>query len=239
MKQSSRVIRVFLSSTFVDLAEEREKLVREVFPKLRQLCRERHVELVDVDLRWGITKEESESGKTLPICLDEVDRARPYFIGILGERYGWVPAKHQYPADVVEREPWLTEHQGGKSVTELEMLHGVLNNQKMDGRAFFYFRDPSYSSDQEPGFVAPAQDKARLDALKDRIRSRGEYPVYENYANPQALADRVHDDLLQLIDEEYPVDDVPDALTLEAMQHEAYSQARRRYYFGGKRAALS
>ena len=32
--------------------------------------------------------------------------------------------------------------QEGKSVTELEILHGVLNDPDMAKHAFFYFRDP-------------------------------------------------------------------------------------------------
>jgi nephrocystin-3 len=46
----SRTVRVFLSSTFRDFAEERNLLVREIFPDLRRKCRERQVELVDVYL---------------------------------------------------------------------------------------------------------------------------------------------------------------------------------------------
>jgi hypothetical protein len=45
-------VRVFLSSTFRDFAGERDLLVGKVFPELRRKCRERQVELVDVDLRW-------------------------------------------------------------------------------------------------------------------------------------------------------------------------------------------
>jgi hypothetical protein len=80
----SRTIRVFLSSTFRDFAEERDLLVRKVFPELRRKCRERQVELVDVDLRWGITEKEAQQGKVLPICLAEVDRSRPWFMGFIG-----------------------------------------------------------------------------------------------------------------------------------------------------------
>jgi hypothetical protein len=91
----TRTIRVFISSTFRDFAEERNLLVRKVFPELRRKCRERQVELVDVDLRWGITEEEAQQGKVLPICLAEIDRSRPFFMGFLGERYGWAPEKDQ------------------------------------------------------------------------------------------------------------------------------------------------
>lgn len=92
----SRTVRVFLSSTFRDFAEERDLLVKTIFPELRRRCRERQVELVDVDLRWGITEEEAQQGKVLPICLAEIDRSRPFFMGFLGERYGWVPKAGQY-----------------------------------------------------------------------------------------------------------------------------------------------
>jgi len=61
----SRVIRVFLSSTFRDFMQERDLLVKEVFPELRRKARERGVDVVDVDLRWGITEEESRQGIVL------------------------------------------------------------------------------------------------------------------------------------------------------------------------------
>ena len=52
--------------------------------------------LVDVDLRWGVTEADAEHGKALDICLDEIDTCRPYFLGILGHRYGFVPEGHQH-----------------------------------------------------------------------------------------------------------------------------------------------
>jgi nephrocystin-3 len=44
MTSRSRIVRVFLSSTLRDFAEERDLLVRKVFPELRRKCRERQVE---------------------------------------------------------------------------------------------------------------------------------------------------------------------------------------------------
>ena len=85
-----RTLRLFLSSTFRDFGEERDQLVKRVFLFLRAKLKNRLVELVDVDLRWGIKVEEAEQGDVLPISLAEIDRARPYFIGMLGERYGWI-----------------------------------------------------------------------------------------------------------------------------------------------------
>ena len=234
MTIQSRLVRVFLSSTFRDFAEERDLLVRKVFPELRRKCRERQVELVDVDLRWGITEEEAQQGKVLPICLAEIDRSRPFFMGFIGERYGWVPAPEQFDPAIVQEQPWLEEHRGGKSVTELEMLHGVLNNPAMEDRAFFYFRDAAYSNSKGGAYLSESEeDKVKLEALKDRIRKRG-YPVVENYPSPEALAERVKKDLWRLIDEAFPDKEVPDALTQERMRHEQFAASRLGLYLGGE-----
>ena len=50
-----RQIRVFISSTFKDMQDEWDVLVKKVFPQLRKLCEERAVAWTEVDLRWGIT----------------------------------------------------------------------------------------------------------------------------------------------------------------------------------------
>src|SRR6516225_1304369 len=71
-------------------------------------------------------------------CLHEIDVCRPFFLGILGERYGWVPTR--YPADALKKFGWIQQHTG-KSLTELEIHHSVLQNQQMRGHAYFYFRD--------------------------------------------------------------------------------------------------
>ncbi len=86
-----RSIRVFVSSTFRDMHEERDELIKRVFPQLRRLCEARGVAWSEVDLRWGVTDEQKAEGAVLPICLAEIDRSRPYFIGLLGQRYGWIP----------------------------------------------------------------------------------------------------------------------------------------------------
>src|SRR5947209_7845201 len=100
-----RVVRVFVSSTFRDMQVEREELVKHVFPRLRKLCEARGVVWGEVDLRWGITDEAAAEGRVLPICLAEIDRCRPFFVALLGERYGWVP--DETPAELLDREPWL------------------------------------------------------------------------------------------------------------------------------------
>jgi hypothetical protein len=125
---TNRQVRIFVSSTFRDMKAERDYLVKFTFPELRALCESRGVTWGDVDLRWGVADEQKAEGKVLPICLDEIQRCRPFFIGLLGERYGWIP--EEIPKELIEREPWIEPRQG-RSVTEFEIVHGVLNQAEI------------------------------------------------------------------------------------------------------------
>jgi len=92
----------------------------------------------------------------------EIDRATSYFVGLLGERYGAVPKADAYTAGRLERQPWLEEHRGGKSLTELEILHGVLNNStRMAGRAHFYFRSREYARKKGGEYPSPDSRECR------------------------------------------------------------------------------
>ncbi|MCI0413723.1 DUF4062 domain-containing protein [bacterium] len=128
-----KTVRIFISSTFLDMHAERDHLVRFVFPELKERCRKIRVQLIDVDLRWGVTEEDANAGKALDICLDEIDTCRPYFLGLLGFRYGYIPTGHRH------------------SITAQEIYHGVLHTDlpkqvpdlckiiegKLEGKEFF------------------------------------------------------------------------------------------------------
>jgi tetratricopeptide (TPR) repeat protein len=231
----NRVIRVFVSSTFRDMQGERNNLVKFIFPQLRKICGQRGVAWGEVDLRWGVTDEQKAEGKVLPICLEEIKRCRPYFIGILGNRYGWVP--DEIPQDLIEKEEWLKHHHD-HSVTELEILHGVLRNPEMTKHAFFYFRDTGASVKVEEELRKEADYKPeseislkKLEALKETIRQKG-FPVRENYPDPRALGEMVLEDMKEVINKLYPEDSLPDPLDRDASDHEIYAQSRSRVYIG-------
>jgi WD40 repeat protein len=96
-------IRVFVSSTFRDMHAERDHLTRKVFPRLLSECMRRGADFVAIDLRWGITQEESAKGLSPSLCLREIDRCRPFFISLLGDRYGWISLPEEIQSDVFER----------------------------------------------------------------------------------------------------------------------------------------
>lgn len=127
MSSTWQSVRVFISSTFRDMHSERDWLVKRVFPALRERLDKYRVHLIDIDLRWGVTEQQAESGGALDVCLDQIDDCRPFFLGVLGERYGFVSQ------ELLERIRGNSkydslQHASGKSITELEILYGVLND---------------------------------------------------------------------------------------------------------------
>lgn len=82
---------------------ERDHLNSFVFPELRSRCARRGADFVGVDLRWGLTEADTQQRGELDACLDEIERCRPFFVSLLGDRYGWVPPPERIPYAVMER----------------------------------------------------------------------------------------------------------------------------------------
>ena len=174
--RSYRHLRIFVSSTFQDMLAERNILVSKVFPVIAEYCHSRKVEFTGVDLRWGVTDEQAHRGETVDICMAEIDKCRPLFIGMLGERYGWVPDGNAI------------------SVTEQEIRYGALEAPD-DTEAFFYLRDPELTR----SLAGPFDTDPRQDELKERIRASG-YPVLDGYRDLETFEDRLIRDLTDLVD---------------------------------------
>ena len=171
-----QTIRVFISSTFRDMHAERDHLVKVVFPRLRERLERYRVELIDIDLRWGITEAQANDGRVLELCLQQIDECRPYFVGLLGQRYGWVPT--ELAESAVRAYGWVGNEKQ-KSITELEIQHGVLNNPDMSARAFFFFRDEQALQDvpeEQRDSIFRETDPVyaeKLSLLKERIVASG------------------------------------------------------------------
>ncbi len=195
MSSAWKTVRVFISSTFRDMHAERDHLIKRVFPRLRLWCQERRLHLVDIDLRWGVTKDAADNGAAIDICLKEIDGSRPFFVCILGNRYGWVP--DQLPPEEMYAFHGL-QAKTHLSITHLEILHAAMQtipkilakegkSEPVCKQAFFYFRDPNCLptpkeltalTDQErkeykQAFFEQLPERAQmLKDLKDEIRKR-------------------------------------------------------------------
>lgn len=175
------VIPVFISSTFRDFHRERDILMQRVRPELDDALRSLGCRVEMIDLRWGIADtqpgddDEIRQGRVLDVCLQEIDRARPLFVGLLGQRFGWVPPEGR--AIRAARAAALDIDVDGLSVTALEFEHGVFRDSA--ARGVFLIRD--FDGRPPPGFAD--DDPARIDALRQRVRQfcgsgRGAAHVY-------------------------------------------------------------
>ncbi|MEQ1783552.1 MAG: DUF4062 domain-containing protein, partial [Hyphomonadaceae bacterium] len=232
-----RSVRVFVSSTFLDMQADRDELVKKTFPALRAKYRSRGVEVFEVDLRWGITREQQERGETLPTLLAEIDRCRPYFIGLLGDRYGWIPPSEALTDKLLADYPALADARGS-SVTAMEIIHGVLSSPDTPSRSFFFERDPSWEwiatlNEMDRPYATPEPEEIRekLEELKAEVRRKAKV---DRYARPDEISRKVFDALDQLLDERFPETGASDAFEQVARLHSAYARERRALHIGSK-----
>eukprot|EP01105_Mastigella_eilhardi_P027734 TRINITY_DN8715_c0_g3_i1.p1 TRINITY_DN8715_c0_g3~~TRINITY_DN8715_c0_g3_i1.p1 ORF type:complete len:1056 (-),score=242.25 TRINITY_DN8715_c0_g3_i1:18-3134(-) len=237
-----REIRVFISSPFRDMKEEREKIVKYVLPRLRKLCMSRDVQISYVDLRWGVTGAQAEQATMLLMCLREVEKSN-VFVGLLGERYGWSittegDTSHNdlltRSLEIAAREfPWVNEYRD-RSVSELEMRmimnHLHVGNAKP---AWFYLRDPYYIDEvkKEERHLYTSEGPItgrKLVALKTDITRSG-YKMKEYFRPPQ-MADFLFEDLQAYINDKYPEGVALSENEREELRHQLLSRNLSRVY---------
>lgn len=93
-------IRIFLSSTFNDYANERNFILKNTLPYLKRFASKFGIEIIISEMRWGISDIAVKENKTIEICLNEIDNCRdqsigPFFCAFLGDRYGYCPPPPQ------------------------------------------------------------------------------------------------------------------------------------------------
>ena len=73
-KTPSTKLVVFVSSTFTDTVKERNLLLEKILPDLRERGRAMSVEVVFVDMRWGVRDENTLDHQTWIACRREILR---------------------------------------------------------------------------------------------------------------------------------------------------------------------
>lgn len=203
----NRVIKVFISSTFRDMNDERDYLNKFVFPRIYEYCNARKIEFYPIDLRWGIQEKDSKNGLVMSTCLEQIDESRPFFIGILGSRYGWIPTQQEVDkmrASVEKQRAWVVGKVNERaSITEIEMEYGVLRNHTA-AQACFLMRDDSVKVPDDFKEIPGSLEEVKLKALKDKIKTQDRYPVY-SYDSLDRFGEIVYDCLMKMIEQEFPL----------------------------------
>ncbi|KAM3604040.1 uncharacterized protein V6R79_005607 [Siganus canaliculatus] len=241
-----RSVRVFVSSTFRDMHTERDMLVRSVFPELRRRAASRCLYLQEVELRWGVTEEESE--RTTELCLSEVCRSH-MMVGILGQRYGLVPPRPVLPD--LPQHSWLASAPSGLSITEMEIRQfQALYPDTVHQRMFCYFRDPdvikSVPVAWRSDFVPESKEaESKMAALKGLIQTSN-VKVTENYPcewggvvdgkpylkNLQDFGKAVLEDLWMAVVKQFVNEEEEAEAVSDVREQEVHQEALQRQFFG-------
>lgn len=183
-----RTIKIFISSTFSDMHSERDVIRKHVIPRLNEALQRHRISVMTTDLRWGIDtvglNEETREAKVLRVCIDAIANSKPYFVALIGDRYGWVPSGDRidrFRHSLNDDSDIIPEGLSPRSVTEMEILLGALGSEERLNHSFFCFRNAdSYESMDEETvktFIDSVSDSpairdnaCKLESLKQRIR---------------------------------------------------------------------
>lgn len=188
-KSTWKTLSVFVSSTFADMDAERDYLNYHVFPLVNERLRPYHISLRVIDLRWGINTEKMDEQtverKIMRVCFDEIERSKPFFIGLLGNRYGWVPSLQS------------DSQFAGMSITAREIWHGFLKREDDISGCIFMEReaacleaipkekraiyDDAFSTDLDIRATHPVKLKELKASIIEHFNITGEQRRYQPY----------------------------------------------------------
>jgi len=95
-KTSSWLLKVFVSSTFTDTHRERNVLMEQLLPTLKEYAASRDISIVLVDMRYGIKDENTLEHLTWQGCFEGIKNCYEesdglFFLSLQGNKYGYVP----------------------------------------------------------------------------------------------------------------------------------------------------
>ena len=153
----------YLCSTPDDFSEERDFLVKKIFPEVHELCQLRGGNFFPVDIRWKSGDDQACTGNLLKLSLDYICKCSPYMICLLGESYGpyrpvdlpKLPETFQTPSEECDWRDrnymmaaaagytWvLKETHQNTSITELEIIQATFLSENT--HCHFYYRQPEH-----------------------------------------------------------------------------------------------
>jgi len=244
---------IFISSTFRDMQAERDALRDFVLPHVNEFAARygRAVEIID--LRWGVdtaaVTEAELNRKILRTCLDEIERSRPFFLGLIGDRYGWTPPRLNMEAAL--NAACFSLEDTNMSVTALEIEYGVLRSKNQPICLFYFRESPDYAAMPENLrliYQDEAEGSEKLAKLKKEIRTRFPQNIknYTARASKKGLvvskdwAHMVAADIITKLRDEWgePSETPPDWKEQEHDMQEAFRESRTAH-FAGRAAAIA
>lgn len=250
--KNSTHIKVFVSSTFIDMDIERDLLRNVVEPRLNDyLSRFNHTfEFVDLrhSVRTDTTMSASERERRIfNVCMDEIERCEPFFIGLMGHRYGWIPADDGLTLQSVTIPKDFPVNKRELSVTLYEFQKGIFTPGKSN-RSVVYLRDMDSYKGMDSEMLTEYVDTGKRGELIKNVREYiGESnlltsvhytlpPVSPSVQQRTVFADMVFNNILSLLRQHLDFESNDPVKAFESRQ-EAFVQSHLRN-FRGRRSEI-
>lgn len=212
--------RLFLSSTFYDMEKERHYFQDIIYPEIAEFCKQKNVEFLPIDLRWGV---KDDMRLVLQTCFNEIDNSRPFFIGIIGNKYGTLPKKEEID---IAREYLLVRNPDlpqtiiieGESITEMEIDYGLLHTPPLN--AVFLVRDKNNTIE-----VNRDETDLTLQKKQEQLRQRileSDYPHFP-YSNIEQYGVLLKQTILHFIESRFSENENIDLYNHQQQLIEVYS----------------
>lgn len=239
---------IFVSSTFRDMQAERDLIHLEIMPYLRERAAEHGEHLDFIDLRWGVNtanlEEEAANEKVLQVCLENIDRSKPYMIIFLGDRYGWIPPSHLLE-NITQQKKYQRKYQE-ESVTALEIEYGALSGTNPKDCIVCIRDNSSYDTmdENEKKDYCDQDDfqKHKLLELKAELRHQfGENVIYYRptwdaknkvFSNFDTLKEQIKDKFIRLFEEDWALKSITSKREKELIQSKLFFQERQLRFAG-------
>ncbi|KAH3887306.1 hypothetical protein DPMN_011322 [Dreissena polymorpha] len=158
---TTKIVRIFTSSTFTDTQHERNTLMRFGYPVLKAWCQQLGYDFQVVDMRWGIRDQATDDHMGTEICLKELRMCQklstgPNFVSLMSHKYGYT----DFPRCIDARE-FETIMDEIKS-TETTALFNKWYRKDLNAEPPVYVAFPI--STHLPDFIS--NDKEKKDAAK-------------------------------------------------------------------------
>lgn len=217
-----KYIKVFVSSTFLDMDIERDALKNIVEPRLNETLKDYSCSLEFVDLRHSVKTNTTMSilereKQIFNVCLEEIDNCKPYFMGVIGHRYGWIPAEDGVPCPRISLPDDFPIKEDNLSVTMYEFLHGFLSSKVPRERTIVFMRSSkSYlglDEREREKYIESSDKKLNyVNLVREFIKSKdSDYQVVDyslpisSYSDSDMLswADLVYKNIIDVIKDEF------------------------------------
>lgn len=150
----NKSITIMIISTIPDMFAEHYYFIKNVFPRLKDICRNYDISLEYVDLVFSISDSEVTQGRSIRKYFQSIDFDRTFMVCFRGQKLGRSPTYQNIDKITLDEYPELVDYIGDVSFTELIIMHALHPFEKQKNgehefvppvkHALFYFRDDKF-----------------------------------------------------------------------------------------------